>query len=260
MGMRVAGLTLVLLCPTLFAIVVCEDEERSPVSDYAAEWGYHGPLGPQNWASLSEEYTACGDGKQQSPIDITGYDEGDAEPISFSYDTDATAVRNDGKAVYVDYAPGSTLSVGRRTFELKSGHIHSPSEHRMDGVSLAAELHLVHTDADGQMAVAALLFRLGEPSPTVQAILDAAPAVGGTVRGNTTLNAGGYTPGELGYYRYDGSLTTPPCSEPVEWYVLREPKTISPEQVADLQALSSGPNNRPIQPESTRVIVAVGAS
>ena len=75
MGMRVAGLTLVLLCPTLFAIVACEDEERSPVADYAAEWGYVGPGAPQNWASLSEEYTACGDGKQQSPIDIAGYDD-----------------------------------------------------------------------------------------------------------------------------------------------------------------------------------------
>ena len=90
-------------------------------------------------------------------------------------------MRNDGKAVHVDYAPGSTLSVGRRTFELKSAHIHSPSEHRIDGVSLAAELHLVHADADGHLAIAALLFRLGEPSPMVQAILDAAPAVGKTV-------------------------------------------------------------------------------
>ena len=258
MGMRVAGLTLVLLCPTLFAIVACEDEERSPVTDYAAEWGYVGPGAPQYWASLSEEYAACGDGKQQSPIDITGYEEGAAEPISFSYGTDATAVRNDGEAVHVDYAPGSTLSVGRRTFELKSAHIHSPSEHRIDGVSLAAELHLVHADADGQLAVAVLLFRLGEPSPTVQAILDAAPAAGKTVSAKVGLNAGGHTPGELGYFRYDGSLTTPPCSEPVGWYVLRETKTIAAEQVADLQALSGGSNNRPIQPMGNRVITVVG--
>ncbi len=224
MGMRVAGLTLVLLCLTLFAIVACEDEEGSPVTDYAVEWGYDAPGGPQNWASLAEEYSACGDGKQQSPIDITGYEEGDAEAIAFFYGTDAAAVRNDGKAVYVDYGPGNTLSIGRRTFELKSAHIHSPSEHRIDGASLAAELHLVHADADGQMAVAAQLFSLGEPSPTVQAILDAAPAAGKTVSAKFGLNAGGYTPGELDYYRYDGSLTTPPCSEPVEWYVLREPK------------------------------------
>ena len=109
------------------------------------------------------------------------------------------------------------------------------------------------------MAVAALLFRLGEPSPTVQAILDAAPAAGKTVSAKFGLNAGGYTPGELGYFRYDGSLTTPPCSEPVEWYVMRETKTISAEQVDGLQALSGGPNNRPIQPKSNRAIVAAAA-
>ena len=229
------------------------------MSDNAVEWGYDGPIGPQNWAALSEEYSACGDGKQQSPIDITGYEEGDAEPLAFSYNTDATVVRNEGKAVHVDYAPGSTLSVGQRSFELKSAHIHSPSEHLIDGVSFAAELHLVHADSDGDLAVVGVMFNLREPSPMVQAILDAAPAAGETVSAGDTLNAGGYAPGERGYYRYDGSLTTPPCSEPVAWHVLRETKTISAQQVADLQRLSGGPNNRPVQARDDRVITVVGA-
>ena len=256
--MRVACLTLVLLCPTLFAIVACGGGEGPQVTDYAVEWGYDGPGGPPNWAELSEEYADCGEGKQQSPIDITGYEEGDAEPISFSYETDASAVRNSGKAVYVDYAPGSSLSVGPRTFELKSAHIHSPSEHLVDGVSFAAELHLVHADAEGQLAVVGQLFTLGESSAMVQTILDTAPAAGKTVSAKVGLNARGYTPGELGYFRYDGSLTTPPCSEPVEWHVLRTPKTISAEQVDDLLALSGGPNKRPIQPRGERAIAASG--
>ena len=230
------------------------------MSDSAVAWGYDGPAGPQNWAALSEEYSACGDGKQQSPIDIAGYEEGEAGPISFSYSTGATAVRNEGKAVHVDYAPGSTMSVGQRTFELKSAHIHSPSEHLLDGVSFAAELHLVHADADGDLAVAGILFDLGDANLMVQAILDAAPATGETGSASDTLNAGGYAPGERGYYRYDGSLTTPPCSEPVAWHVLRETKTVSAQQVTDLQALSGGPNNRPIQPRGDRVITLVGTS
>ena len=106
---------------------------------------------PAELASLSEEYSACGDGRQQSPIDISGYQRGEAGPISFSYCTEATVVRNEGKAVHVDYAPGSTMRVGQRAFELKSAHIHSPSEHLIDGVSFAAELHLVHADADGDL-------------------------------------------------------------------------------------------------------------
>lgn len=230
------------------------------MTDHAVEWGYEGPIGPQNWASLAEEYSACGEGRQQSPIDITGYEVGGAGAISFSYGTDATAVRNEGKAVHVDYAPGSTMSVGRRTFGLRSAHIHSPSEHLIDGVGFAAELHLVHADADGDLAVAGVMLDLGGPNPMVQAILDAVPASGETASAGDTLNAAGYAPGERGYYRYDGSLTTPPCSEPVAWHVLLEMKTVSAEQVDALLALSGGPNNRPVQPRGDRAIVVGGGA
>ena len=222
------------------------------------EWGYDGPGGPENWAFLSAEFALCADGPQQSPIDITGYEKGDVGPIAVSYGGDSTAVRNDGKLVHVDYGPGNTFNAGRRTFELRSAHLHSPSEHRIDGVSFAAELHLVHEGADGDLAVVGLLFRLGEPSPIVQGILDAAPAAGAAVTGGVTVNAGVYAPEGPGYYRYDGSKTTPPCDEPVDWYVMRELKTISPEQVDGLLALSGGPNNRPVQPRGDRRIIAGG--
>ena len=249
-GLRIVWLVLACLLAALLTGAVCSR------SDQAVQWAYDGPGAPEHWASLSEEYATCADGQQQSPIDIAGYSKGDAAPISFSYSADATSVRNDGKLVYVDYAAGNTLKAGQRTYELKSVHFHSPSEHRIDGASFAAELHLVHADVDGNLAVVGLLFGLGAPSPVVQAILDAAPAAGDTVVDGFTLNARGYAPGELGYYRYDGSKTTPPCDEPVDWYVMRQPKTISPEQVDSLLALSGGPNNRPVQPTGNRVITA----
>ena len=221
-----------------------------------AEWGYDGPTGPENWGSLSDEYAACAIGKQQSPIDITGYVEGDAEPLSFSYGTDAKEVRNDGKAVHFDYAPGNTMSIGQKSLTLISAHMHSPSEHLLDGVSFAAELHMIHQDADDNLAVVGQFFRLGEPSPAVQAILDAAPATGETDADGIGLNAGTYTPGVSGYFRYDGSKTTPPCDEPVDWYVMRATKTISQQQVDRLLRLSGGPSNRPVQPIGDRVIIA----
>ena len=242
------------LLSTMFAMIACGDGEQSKMTTDAVEWAYDGPGGPENWASLSEEYAACATGKQQSPIDITRYVEGEAEPVSFSYGADAKAVRNDGKAVHVDYLPGNTMHIGQKSLTLKSAHLHSPSEHLVDGVSFAAELHLIHEDADGNLAVVGLLFRLGEPSPAAQAILDDAPATGESVSDGITLNASVYAPDELSYYRYDGSKTTPPCDEPVDWYVMREPKTISPEQVDNLLALSGGPTNRPIQPKGSRVI------
>ena len=140
--MKIAGLVLMCLLSAVFVLASCGDGEPPPAD--AVEWGYGGPGAPENWASLSEEYATCANGQQQSPIDITGYEMTDAEPISFLYDSDAAAVRNDGRFVYIDYPPGNALSVGRQIFELKSAHLHSPSEHWIDGVSFAAELHLVH--------------------------------------------------------------------------------------------------------------------
>ncbi len=258
LGMKFLGLTLVCLLSTMFTVAACDGGEHAPMATGAVEWGYDGAGAAGSWSSLSEEYATCADGDQQSPIDITTYEKGDGGPILFSYGSDTTAVRNDGKFVHIDYAPGSTLSFGRRIFELKSAHLHSPSEHRIGGVGFAAELHLVHEHAEGHLVVVALLLRLGEPSPLVQAILNAAPTAGDTIRGAITHNIGGYVTGELGYYQYDGSKTTPPCHEPVGWLVMRELKTISLEQVNKLLALSGGANNRPVQPTGSRVITIGG--
>ena len=166
--------------------------------DQAVKWGYDGQGAPEHWAELSEEYATCAAGGRQSPVDIAGYETGDAAPISFSYSGDAESVRNDGRFVHVDYAAGNTLTVGQRTFALKSAHFHSPSEHLIDGASFAAEMHLVHADADGNLAVVGVLFRSGTPSPVAQEILDAAPAVGDTVVEGFTLNARGYVAGRTG--------------------------------------------------------------
>ncbi|MYE47705.1 MAG: carbonic anhydrase family protein [Chloroflexi bacterium] len=223
----------------------------------AVEWGYEGPIGPERWASLSEAYAACG-GEQQSPLDISGYETGGPGPIAFSYAGDASAVRNDGKAVHVDFEAGNTLRSGDRTYELASLHMHAPSEHRVEGAEFAAELHLVHADAAGDFAVVGLLFEPGEPNPIVQAILDAAPATGETVAGGIALNARTCVPSGTAYYAYDGSKTTPPCDEGVAWHVMRDPLTISQEQVNGLLAIGGGPTNRPIQPLGSRRIVLAG--
>ena len=223
----------------------------------AVEWGYEGPIGPERWASLSEAYAACG-GAQQSPVTISGVEAGDRAPLVFAYTGDASAVRNDGRAAHVDFEAGNTLRSGDRTYELASLHMHAPSEHRVEGVEFAAELHLVHADAAGDFAVVGLLFEPGEPNPIVQAILDAAPATGETVAGGIALNASTCVPSGTAYYAYDGSKTTPPCDEGVAWHVMRDPLTISREQVDGLLAIGGGPTNRPIQPIGSRRIVLAG--
>ena len=217
------------------------------------EWGYSGPGAPEHWVSLSEEYAACAEGTQQSPVNIARYEQG-GEPISLEYSGDATSITNDGKFLRVDHLSGNILGVGLRTYQLLSAHLHSPSEHQIDGVRYAAELHLVHEDALGNLAVVGVLFSLGAASPMVQVILDAAPPAGDTVFDVPGPNAGEYVPGDLSHYRYVGSRTTPPCDEPVDWFVMGEQRTVSQEQVDALLLLSGGPNNRPLQPIGDRVI------
>ena len=229
-------------------------------ADPAATWGYDGVGAPEHWASLSEEYATCANGQQQSPIDIAGYDSSNASPIAFAYRDMTGSIRNDGRFVHVDFAPGNTLSVGQRTYALKSAHFHSPSEHTIEGESFAAELHLVHADADGNLAVVGLLFSLGAPSPVAQEVLGTAPAAGDTILEGFGLIAVHLMPGDLGLYRYDGSKTTPPCDEPVDWFVMRQPQTISQEQVDGLLTLSGGPNNRPVQPIGSRTITSASGA
>ena len=178
----------------------------------------------------------------------------------FSYATNANVARNDGVFVHVDYPVGNTLVSSGRTYGLKSMHVHAPSEHTVDGEHFAAELHLVHADADGGLAAVGLLFALGEPSPAVQALLDAAPPAGETVEDGVNIDPGGYVPADPACFRYDGSKTTPPCAGGVAWHVVREVRTVSQEQVDRLVAIGGGPTNRPVQPIDGRVITLDSAS
>lgn len=230
------------------SIIVAACNDNAPV-----DWGYSGPGAPENWASLSHDFAACASGKQQSPIDIAAYQPSPLPPLSFSFPNDQATLHNDGRQVSAEYGPGNSSILGGREFHLKSAHFHSPSEHTLDGRSFPAELHLVHADSHGNLAVVGVLFELGDPSPVVRSILDSAPPLGETAGASIPLPAA--LPSDLSYYRYDGSKTTPPCDEPVDWYVLRHAMTLSQAQVDGLLALAGGPNNRPTQPIGERVVL-----
>ncbi len=221
--------------------------------DTLVEWGYSGPGAPENWASLSPDFSACANGKQQSPIDITGYQPADLAAISFSFLNHEATLHNDGRQVRAEYGSGNSSMLHGIEFHLKSAHFHSPSEHLVDGKGLAAELHLVHADSSENLAVVGVLFELGDANPVAQSILDAAPPLGESSDARILLPA--TLPPDLSYYRYDGSKTTPPCDEPVDWYVLRQSMTLSQDQVDGLLALTGGPNNRPTQPIGERGIL-----
>ncbi len=217
------------------------------------EWGYAGSTGPEHWASLSPDYAPCGEGVQQSPIDITGYERADAPEVSFSYGGGVSGVALVRGSVVVEFAPGSGLTLGERRYELLSAHAHAPAEHTVDGERFAAELHVVHEDASGEALVVGVLYRLGPSDPVLQAMLEA--AVGETAG---FLAGAAFRPRSSAFFNYTGSKTTPPCHEPVEWVVMRDAATVSQAQVEVLRSLSGGPNNRPLQPLRGRRIVLVG--
>ena len=226
------------------------------------EWAYEGPGAPAEWGSLSPDYVLCASGERQSPIDITGYRDSVGPAISFSYDGEIESVERHGRFAYAVFSPGNGITVGGRFHELRQAHAHAPSEHTIDGQSFDVEVHLVHENASGELAVVGLLYRLGLQSTVIEALLDVMPEADGTPVNTTPgIVAADFLPDDLGYFAYDGSLTTPPCSEGVSWMIMRSVATVSQDQVNRLMAYGGGgPTNRPLQPLGSRVINAVVSS
>lgn len=258
---------LAFLClPLLLAATVVScgggDDEVADVST-DVDWGYSGAGAPENWADLSPDNAVCETGMMQSPIDIAGYVDGDAPPLSFSFSRGVDEIVNDGKSLKMNYTGRNRLGLAERTYQLANVHYHSPSEHTIDGEQFPVEIHLVHEQTFGDVAVLAFMYRIGDPDPSLEAALAAAPAIGGTVSGANDafpdLNAEVFTPDDFGYYWYKGSFTTPPCTEPVDWFVMNQIGTVSQDQVDRLVALIGGPNNRPVQPLNDREISYSGS-
>ena len=198
--------------------------------------------------------------RHQSPVNIAGYAVGGAPMVEFAYGGGADSIVNDGDFVKVKYANGGGIRIDGREYELIEMHTHNPSEHAVDGESFALEAHLVHKRASGEIAVIGILYRLGEPNPVMRRIIDAAPSQGeADAAPPAPLQATDYLPTGGGYYAYDGSLTTHPYTEGVQWIVMADALQVSEAQVRQLAALTGGAaNNRPTQPLNGRNITTHG--
>ncbi len=196
---------------------------------------------------------------QQSPIDIAGYAIGGEPTLSFAYGGRAENLRNTGEFVKVNYEDGGSIQLDGSTYQLVEAHAHNPSEHTIDGERFALEMHLVHKQESGEIAVVGILFRVGQSNPAIQAMIDSAPSQGETAEPKSGLAASDWLPSGRGYYSYTGSLTTPPYTEGVRWQVMSEVLEVSWGQVTQLAALTGGgTNSRPIQPLNGREIEAHG--
>lgn len=225
------------------------------LADDDKHWSYSGETGPENWSKMSPNFAACGIGLNQSPIDISKTVAAELENLHFDYRSNGTEIVNNGHTLQINVGPGSSMHVGNDDFQLMQLHFHSPSEHRINGESFPLEGHLVHRNESGALAVVSILFREGEWNDDLARFGTAAPKA---LNQPAPIDLN-FADLELynrhkSYYRYSGSLTTPPCTEGVRWYVLKEPGQIAPEQAAQFVALI-GEDARGPQPINARIVL-----
>ena len=220
-----------------------------------SHWGYAGHSGPEHWAEMSKEFALCGSGKEQSPVNISGATTADLPNIQFDYQPGSLEILNNGHTIQVNRAAGSSITVAGEKFELLQFHFHTPSENTIDGNPFPMEMHLVHKSAKGQLAVVSVFSKAG----TNNAVLDKAwshiPQHAGDKKSvaSVSINAADLLPTDRSYYRFAGSLTTPPCSEGVKWMVMKTPTEVSDNQLAKFTQII-GANARPVQALNSRTL------
>lgn len=217
-------------------------------------WGYSGDVGPDHWGALSPDYALCADGGAQSPIDIHGASELDLVDIDFRYGETANTIFNNGHTIQVNVDAGSAILYNGIRYELLQFHFHAPSEHTIDGVAAPMEIHFVHQDVNsGNLAVVGVLLVEGDQANAAYApIFDFLPTeISDPETMGEPFALAALLPEARRYYTYQGSLTTPPCSEIARWLLFANPVELSAEQIRSFTKIFAG-NARPTQPLGMR--------
>ena len=222
---------------------------------HTAKWSYEGDTGPENWGKLCPEYRVAETGKRQSPIDIRGFASQSAPSLEFAYRPALTNLVYDGHTIKETDDDEHALKIDEQVFSLKQFHFHSPSEHKIEGQAFDMEMHLVHKNEAGQVAVVGIMISKGSENKAFQTLLENLPTAENKKReSNQRIDVQALLPENQTYFHYTGSFTTPPCTEGVLWYVLETPIELSESQIQKFREIING-NNRPVQPLHDRKIV-----
>jgi len=227
------------------------------VEHHGAHWGYKGASGPAHWGDMKPDFSLCKTGKTQSPIDIRSAAASNLAPLKFQYKEGPLKIIDNGHTIQVNVASGSYLVANGDQYELLQLHFHKPSEETINGKRYDMVAHLVHRNWQGNLGVVAVLLTQGKDNGIIKTIWDNIPPESGkevTVSGKT-LNVDGLLPASRAYYTFAGSLTTPPCTEGVTWFVLKSPVEASAAQVTRFGKIYDN-NARNIQPANGRAIKA----
>jgi carbonic anhydrase len=242
--------------PVLIALLMAST--LASMAQHGAPWSYRGKDGPLNWGKLDPEYRACSQGKEQSPIDIRGAHLNKAlKPIEFHYLAGPVTIENTGHTIQITPSPGSYIIADGVRYDLLQFHFHRPAEEAVHGKLDDMDVHLVHKSADGKLAVIAVRLREdpGSPNATLATLWQHLPTTVGQKDNIPLVNPGGLLPADRGYWTYIGSLTAPPCTEGVRWFVLEQDIAVSREQLRQFGQLYRI-NSRPLQDTHGRRIEA----
>jgi len=233
------------------------DASSAPSAHAEVHWTYTGETGPDRWGALQAEWSPCG-GAGQSPVDIdhTAKSEATDHPVlQILHRPHVADEVNNGHTIQVNYTQGDTLRLGSDVYALKQYHFHAPSEHTVRGKRYPMEMHLVHQADDGRLAVIGVFIEQGAHNKAFDPIWSNLPRTAGgeSHLDNVTVDVDQLLPRKSAVYRYDGSLTTPPCSEGVKWMVMATPIQLSAEQIGAFRGVIDG-NSRPVQALNGRVV------
>jgi len=219
-------------------------------------WDYGTAHGPSHWGELKPEFVACKDGHHQSPIDIRNPQKADLPPIQFDYNPSPLDIIDNGHTIMINYTPGSSITIAGKKYTLKQFHFHRPSEEKINGKGYEMAVHLVHADQEAKLAVIAILLKQGEDNPLIHELWKDLPKEKEKeeVLKEIQIDLNKLLPADRSYYTFSGSLTTPPCSEDVTWFVLKHPATVTAGEIEQFSKLYRN-DARPTQPLYDRVVL-----
>jgi carbonic anhydrase len=222
---------------------------------HAGHWDYKGEGAPAHWGELDPAFETCAKGGHQSPVNIGATEKVALPALDFTYSSAKAAVVNNGHTVQVNLPAGNTLKVGEQSYELLQFHFHTPSEEAIKGKRKPLVAHFVHKNAAGELGVVAVLFDFGAANAAFKPVFEHLPSKAGETltTDDLTLDLAALLPSDKGYYSFEGSLTTPPCTEGVNWMVLKQPVKLSAAQINGFRKLFRF-NARPVQALHERTI------
>ena len=241
--MQKLGSTRIVCCTVVLMAGIAASQE--PHSGHS--WDYGDAHGPSHWGDLESDFVTCKTGHHQSPIDIRNPETANLPALHFDYKPSALHIIDNGHTIMINYEPGSSISVGGKQYTLKQFHFHRPSEEKINGKSFEMTLHLVHADAEGKLAVVAVLLQEGGDNSLVRELWKDTPKEKDKEElfDQVQIDVSQLVPSDHGYYTFSGSLTTPPCSEDVTWFVLKHPMTISAAEIQQFSKRTGTMHDRP---------------